>query len=258
MRTSTVFTALGALALTASIAPVAHATVSGNPDIKVLSAQINGGKDIVIGTTTKAISATVTATAPSGIKDASLVLFHGTDLDTDRYDGVLNQTSDHATCQKVDATTSTCKLAINGNPTLLKNATAGTWKTYIAVVAKDGSWAAVDPYSSVRVQRRSVLTVNASPEPVAKGRTITVAGKLSRASWWDDLAYHGYAAQPVRLQFRKAGTTTYTTVKTIRGDSSGNLRTTVKASADGYWRYSFAGTTTTPAVNAAGDYVDVH
>ena len=61
----------------------------------------------------------------------------------------------------------------------------------------------------------------------------------------------------MKLQFRKAGSSTYTTVKTIKTNSTGNLSTTVKASVDGYFRYSFAGTSTTPAVNAAGDYVDV-
>ncbi|MEE1768313.1 calcium-binding protein, partial [Streptomyces sp. JV185] len=44
---------------------------------------------------------------------------------------------------------------------------------------------------------------------------------------------------------------------TIKSSSVGNLKTTVKASVDGYWRYSFAGTSTTPAVTTAGDFVDV-
>ncbi|NUT26154.1 MAG: calcium-binding protein, partial [Streptomyces sp.] len=37
----------------------------------------------------------------------------------------------------------------------------------------------------------------------------------------------------------------------------GDLKTTVTASVDGYFRYSFAGTSTTPAVNATGDFIDV-
>ncbi len=47
------------------------------------------------------------------------------------------------------------------------------------------------------------------------------------------------------------------TVKNIKTDGVGNLKTTYKASVDGYWRYSFAGTLTTPAVTTAGDFVDV-
>ncbi|NEE58470.1 calcium-binding protein, partial [Streptomyces sp. SID8455] len=108
----------------------------------------------------------------------------------------------------------------------------------------------------VRLQRFSKLTVNASPEPVRKGRTLTVTGKLTRADW-ETFTYRGYSKQPVRLQFRKKGATNYTTVRTVTSSSTGTLKTTVKAAADGYWRYSFAGTSTTPAVSAAGDYVDV-
>jgi hypothetical protein len=257
MRISALGAAAGALALTALIMPAAHATGADSGDIKILSATVNGGKDIVIGTTTKTITATVTASDPSYIKNASLVLFHGTHLVTHNSDGVLNPTTRQADCQKTNYATSTCTITISGNPVLLENRTAGTWKVYIWVIAKDGDQTYADPYSSVRIQRKSRLPVNASPEPVAKGKTITVAGKLSRASWWDDLEYHGYAKQPVKLQFRKAGTNTYTTVKTTYSNAYGNLKTTVKASADGYWRYNFAGTTTTPAVKATGDYVDV-
>ncbi|MCZ9339341.1 calcium-binding protein, partial [Streptomyces sp. TRM76130] len=89
-----------------------------------------------------------------------------------------------------------------------------------------------------------------------KGKTLTVTGKLSRANW-EDNKYHGYTNQSVKLQYRKKSSSTYTTVKTIRTNSTGNLKTTVKASADGYYRFAFAGTSTTPAVKAAGDYVDV-
>ncbi|MYX97364.1 hypothetical protein GT045_21715, partial [Streptomyces sp. SID486] len=96
----------------------------------------------------------------------------------------------------------------------------------------------------------------AAPEPVKKGRTLTVTGRLTRADWQDH-KYHGYSGQPVKLQFRKKGSSAYTTLKTVRTNSAGSLKTTAKATADGYYRFSFAGTTTTAAVSAAGDFVDV-
>lgn len=68
---------------------------------------------------------------------------------------------------------------------------------------------------------------------------------------------HAQASQKVKLQYRPKNSTAYTTLKTVTTSSTGELKTTVKATADGYYRYSFPGTTTTPAVNAAGDYVDV-
>ncbi|MQY40686.1 hypothetical protein SRB17_87190 [Streptomyces sp. RB17] len=82
-----------------------------------------------------------------------------------------------------------------------------------------------------------------------------MTGKLSQADW-DDNVYHGYSTQSVKLQFRKVGASTYTTVKTVTTSSTGTLRTTVTAASDGYWRHAFAGTTTTASANAAGDYVD--
>ncbi|WP_327180293.1 hypothetical protein OG599_14350 [Streptomyces sp. NBC_01335] len=39
--------------------------------------------------------------------------------------------------------------------------------------------------------------------------------------------------------------------------STGALKTTVTASADGYWRWTFGGTPTTGTATATGDYVDV-
>ncbi|WP_324788117.1 hypothetical protein [Streptomyces sp. H51] len=142
----------------------------------------------------------------------------------------------------------------------LFNPDAGTWHVGIESVSIHGSygWQRKIAYDlgTVLVQRNSQLTADASPEPVTKGKTITVTGKLSRANW-EDHKYHGYTSQPVALQFRKKGSSTYTTLKTIKSDSTGSLKTTTTASVDGYYRFSFAGTTTASAVSATGDYVDV-
>ncbi|MEU0070516.1 hypothetical protein ABZ027_13385 [Streptomyces sp. NPDC006332] len=164
-----------------------------------------------------------------------------------------------ATCTATSATTADCKgtIEIDRDEDWLTNADAGTWSGGgLAMNYSTRLDKMQGGLGKILVQRTSQQTVNASPEPVKKGKTITVTGKLSRANW-DDGKYHGYTGQPVKLQFRKAGENTYSTVKTIKTNSTGNLSTTVKASVDGYFRYAFAGTSTTPAVNAAGDYVDV-
>ncbi len=106
------------------------------------------------------------------------------------------------------------------------------------------------------VQRYSTLSAKASATSVTKGRTITITGSLTRANW-DTHRYAGFTGMPVKLQFRKKGSSTYTTLKTVTTDSHGNVKTTWKASADGYWRYSFAGSATTPAASATGVYVHV-
>ncbi|MFI5771361.1 DUF5707 domain-containing protein [Streptomyces sp. NPDC051658] len=252
---ATVAAASGALVLSALAVPAAHAATA---DPVISKVTVNGGKDVVLGTTApKTVTVSVTASHASGIESGWLLLWHGKDLD-EGLDGVLTPNEDDATCKAASATTSTCSLTITIDPRvdLTKNVQAGSWHILTGAEAKDGSSTYYDSYATARIQRLSKLTVNASPEPVKKGKTITVAGKLSRANW-EDHAYHGYTGQSVKLQFRKKTSSTYTTVKTIRTNSTGNLKTTVKASVDGYWRYSFAGTSTTPAVTTAGDFVDV-
>ncbi|MEU9323912.1 calcium-binding protein [Streptomyces canus] len=238
----------------------AMSTAAAAEELPVVSkVTINGAKGVVVGTTAaKKFNVSLTASHSAGIQDAYIDLWHGKDLD--HVDGYLPPNEGAASCTAVNATTSNCKLTITAVPgsDLYMNALAGTWHVTAAVLANDeaGSVYWNDFYSTHRVQRLSKLTVNAAPEPVKKGKTITVTGKLTRANW-ETRKYAGYTAQPVKLQFRKKDSNTYTTVKTIKTNNRGDLKTTVKATVDGFFRWSFAGTSTTPAVNAAGDFVDV-
>ena len=260
MRTTARLALLGtSLALVAGAvgATAAQADDGGSGDITIDKVVVNGGKPVVVGTT-NAVSAkvSVTATDNSGIKETTYISAFGPNPNFAQIwydDGDI-------TCVKVNDTTSTCTGTLTFDPQaatgFVDNNAAATWNLRTLVTANDYDYIHRDAATTFKVQRASKLTVDASPEPVKKGKTITVTGKLSRANWEDNL-YHGYANQPVKLQFRKKGSSTYTTVKTIRTNSTGALRTTVTASTDGYFRYSFAGTATTPAVNAAGDFVDV-
>lgn len=194
---------------------------------------------------------------PLGHLGADFHLWRGTDPDNP--DGYLkpNEDTTPADCVASSATTSTCSKTFTFEPdSWLTYADAGTWKVGIEVWANDDSRAVRDAYTTVRLQRFSKLTVNASPEPIAAGKSLTVTGRLTRANWDTD-TYAGYTAQPVKLQFRKAGTSTYDTLQTVNTSSTGDLKATATASVDGYWRWNFAGTSTTPAVKATGDYVDV-
>ncbi|MGX1560494.1 hypothetical protein [Streptomyces sp. NPDC055506] len=281
---ATVAAVTGALALSAVVIPAAQAAdvpwssgrttfgaatadgVTGTAadlDVTFANMKVNSGKNIVVGTT-NAVSVQVTYT-----------LTHAADLDTSAenfangpliYKGSSGATAsnvlisdDPATCTATSSTKLSCKGVITIRPADgdLSSDEAGTWNAGGLAIAGEEDSKVQDGLGAVRVQRYSKLTVNASPEPVKKGKTITVTGKLSRANW-DDNKYHGYTNQSVKLQFRKKTSNTYTTVKTIKSNSTGELKTTVKASVDGYFRYSFAGTTTTPAVNATGDFVDVN
>ena len=260
MRATTRLALLGtglALVATAIGATAAQAEDGGSGDITIDKVVVNGGKPVVVGTT-KAVSAKVTVTASddSGIAETTYISAYGPNPNYAQIwydDGEI-------TCVKASATTSTCTGTLTFDPKtstgVVYNSAAATWDLSTLVSANDLDYIHRDAATTFKVQRASQLTVNASPEPVKKGKTITVTGKLSRANW-EDNKYHGYTNQPVKLQFRKKGSSTYITVKTIKSDSTGSLKATVTASTDGYFRYSFAGTTTTPAVNATGDFVDV-
>lgn len=239
----------------------AMSTSAAAEELPVVSkVTVNGAKDIVLGTTAaKKFTVSVTASHSAGIQDAYIDLWHGKDVDN--IDGWFPPNEESASCTAVNATTSTCKLTVTVVPgsDLYMNSLAGTWHVAAAVFAADetGSTYWNDFYGTHRVQRLSKLTVNAAPEPVKKGKTITVTGKLTRANW-ETRKYAGYSTQPVKLQFRKKNSSTYTTVKTVKTNTKGDLKTTLKATVDGYFRWSYAGTSTTPAVNAAGDFVDVN
>ncbi|MDH6489235.1 hypothetical protein [Streptomyces sp. SAI-127] len=259
-----VLVASGAVALSALAVPAAQAATAG-PAVTFSSLKVNSGKNIVVGSTTMVtVSATYTVTKPATLSASSFqtgpVLYRGATLG-ENSDDLLGGDAP-GTCTASSSTVLKCTAKIQFRPKGsdedgdLINSEAGTWKLgALAVNADDGiTWQG--GLGSTHLQRRSTLTVNASPEPVTKGKTITVTGKLARANW-DTNTYAGYSTQPVKLQYRKAGSSTYTTLKTINTTSTGTLKTTTTATADGYYRYSFAGTTTTPAVSAAGDYVDV-
>jgi hypothetical protein len=261
-----VLVASSAVALSALAVPAAQAAATAGPAVTFSSLKVNGGKNIVVGSSaTVTVSATYTVTKPASLDPNTLgtapVLYRGATVGPNSDD--LLGGDDAGTCTVSSSTVLKCTAKIqfrpkSSDPDLdLFSSEAGTWKLG-AVAATDSSddvtWQG--DLGTTHLQRRSTLTVNASPEPVKKGKTITVTGKLARANW-DTNTYAGYSTQPVKLQFRKKGSSTYTTLKTIKTTSTGALKTTTTATADGYYRYSFAGTTTTPGVSAAGDYVDV-
>ena len=252
-------TVSGALALTALAVPTAQADeVVG--DTTISNVVVNSAKPVVVGTTNKVtFTVSFTATDDSGVSWAQTVLWHGTDFDNDM-DGGLVSEADKATCTTVSGTTANCKQSFTVDPQAdLVNALAGGgWKVWALAQGNDADYIEKDNAKGFSLQRYSKLTVNASPEPVKKGGTLTATGALTRANW-DTHKYAGYTSQPVKLQFRKTSSSTYPTtyLKTATSSSTGSLKSTSTASYDGYWRYYFLGTSTTPAVKATGDFVDV-
>ncbi|MFD4142956.1 calcium-binding protein [Streptomyces sp. NPDC058572] len=242
------------LAATSVVGPTAPALADAHEgDTEVVSASVNGGKPVVVGTVAAtSFTATVTATDPAGIDWIDVVMYRGPAASPSG----ANAKAIEPSCTSIDPSMTKCTFTFVLGRGWLSHADAGAWQLRAIAAGKDGDRHADEAAAAFDVQRASKLTVNAAPEPVLKGKALTVTGKLSRANW-ETHDYRGYTAQPVRLQFRKKGSDVYTTVKTVRTDGTGNLKTTVTAANDGYWRWNFEGTPTTPACKAAGDFVDV-
>ncbi|MFC9845888.1 hypothetical protein [Streptomyces sp. NPDC127595] len=243
-------------------------------DVTFSNIKVNKGKSIVVGATTHTVvPVTYTLTHPADVDIAAADFFSGPYIYRGTFGNADNEQfgDEPGTCTPTSSTTASCKgnIDIYANEGYLANSDAGTWKAAGLAIAYNGQ----DPtsadfditkvgvadqggFTSPNVQRMSKLTVNATPEPVTKGKTITVAGKLTRADW-ETNKYAGLSGQSVVLQFRKASSSTYSNVKTIKSTSGGALKTTVKASVDGYYRYTYAGVSTVGASTATGDYVDV-
>lgn len=266
----------GALALTGLAAPAA---LADTPALTFGGVTVNNGKPIVVGTKAEVtVPVTYSFTRPTALKVDYKNNFLGIALYRGRLaepGNVIEDGPRKPVCTPTATTdttvTESCatKLTIDPRETLFEGADATTWKAaaiYTAEVVDEddsddhiGFHVGSDIWGNLgtaKIQRLAKATVNAAPEPVVKGGTLTVKGTLTRADW-NTWRYAGYRGQKVTLQFKAAGATAYTDVKTVTSGTAGALSTTVKASKDGAYRYVFAGTSTTAAVKSAGDFVDV-
>jgi hypothetical protein len=250
----------------------AATAADGDLDVSFSGMNVNGGKPIVVGATKyRSVPVTYTLTHAADLDITAKDFANGPFLYIksmpgsvlDEFDEPVQFGAKAATCAPTSATTASCKASIELHPgDSLVNSQATTWKVGGLAFLGDPlggdlkeTWQG--KLGTSKVQRQSKLTgANASPEPVRKGSTITVTSKLTRADW-NTNKVPAYGGQSVKLQFKKKGTSTYTDVKTVKSSAKGALKTTVKATVDGTYRFVFAGTSTTAAVTSAADAVDV-
>ncbi|MEV7427959.1 MULTISPECIES: hypothetical protein [unclassified Streptomyces] len=262
---------VGALGLLVLSAPVAHAADTG---ITVSDIVINNGKPIVVGTS-KAVEPPLTfnIALPSGYSTADPYRY---DADPFLYRGSRKTAADTGknfigpggyTCYEISSKRARCEGDLYIDPHSSRkqvgsNSDATTWKVAVSLRLFKASGAVkAQEYETrsqtVRLKRAAkVTTADATPEPVTKGKKITVTGKLTRANW-STKKYNAYSDRTVSLQFRAKGTDSYKTVKKATTSSTGALKATVTASTDGFYRWKYNGNTTTGTAVGAADYVDV-
>ncbi|MFJ8083470.1 calcium-binding protein [Streptomyces sp. NPDC096205] len=246
----------GALALSTLAVPAAQADGSYG-DTKITKVVVDGDNKVVVGRDETRFTVSVTVTDDSGFgfwsEAAEWLDVYGPDS------GWFQ--AKYPSCSRVDDTTATCTGGFVINPRTdapehLTDDNAGTYRVDTWINASDKDWVWKESAGTFKLQRHTRLTANASPEPVRKGRTVTVTGRLTRVSW-ETLTYGGYGGQYVKLQFRKKGATSFTTLKTVKSTSSGYVSATTTAGYDGAYRFVYAGNSASAAVTSAADAVDV-
>ncbi|MEU1122208.1 hypothetical protein ABZ371_01110 [Streptomyces sp. NPDC005899] len=241
----------GAAAVFTAVAAVPAGAAEGG--VSFTRVQVNGGKPIVIGTSKEvAVPASFRMTTERRWKWPAVFLYRS---GTDERLWHAIETSD---CPGSGPGVCDINERMFFDPSVwsMRNSDAGAWKVAAEVYFEGGGADVDDKGLTAYVKRNSRLTVNASPEPVSKGRTITVTGKVTRADW-ETRKYASYGGRTVSLQYKPAGAASYTTVKKVLANSSGNLKTTVTASKTGTWRWAYYGNTTTGPSMSSGDNVVV-
>jgi hypothetical protein len=226
--------------------------------IRIFRLGVNEGAPLIVGTPVSdgypmEITAIFAVTSSSGVASAGAALWHGA------YNAPDARIGSSATCHAMPTTTSFCSVTLylwDPRSTLSSNALAGNWQVEVWASGRNGtSHADMHALGTLPVKQATGLTADATPEPVAKGKTITVVGTLTRANW-QSWTITPYASRTVTLQYAKSGGA-WTNVKTATTDATGKLKTTVTASADGSYRWTFPGDAASDTVTSDADYVDV-
>ena len=139
----------------------------------------------------------------------------------------------------------------------------GVWKSWIRQEAVDavGSYTlrvlafdtAQNPSDLVKVgtyqaRYNTKLSLDVADRTVAKGEALALSGSLRRVS---ATGWQGFAAQKLVVQFREAGTTTWTRVGRVYTGALGTFASDkFTAAKAGSWRVVFAGDTKTVAASS--------
>ncbi|MFF4897125.1 calcium-binding protein [Streptomyces sp. NPDC001068] len=244
--------ACGVMALSALAVPAAHADETYG-DTVINSVVVNNGGPVVVGTGARTVTVKVTATDPRGFDSINATLYHGS------YDAQDSTVASTAACGPTTDSTSTCALTFDLAPGTAPadDSLAGAWSVSAYAVAADSDAQFLDSAATFSLLRDTKLTVDATPEPVRWGKLLTVRGAVQNADWATGAFAAAGAGQSAELQFRPAGCSTWSKVKSATTAAGGTLSTTVRAYADGEYRWSYAGTATTAAAVSPADYVNV-
>ncbi|MFJ4709374.1 HtaA domain-containing protein [Streptomyces anulatus] len=153
------------------------------------------------------------------------------------------------TWSRATTVTTNSKGVVSASVTAVKD---GTWRARYAGTADRA--AAVSSSDNVDVKLRTAVSgFNASPEPVRKGRTITVKGTLRSL----DGTWKNTSGQSVIILFKADGSSKWSKLATVRTNGKGVFSKGFTAKKDGTWKAQFKATSSRLGTIGSGDRVDV-
>ncbi|MFH8399540.1 HtaA domain-containing protein [Streptomyces anulatus] len=153
------------------------------------------------------------------------------------------------TWSRATTVTTNSKGVVSASVTAVKD---GTWRARYAGTADRA--AAVSSSDNVDVKLRTAVSgFNASPEPVRKGRTITVKGTLRSL----DGTWKNASGQSVIILFKADGASKWSKLATVRTNGKGVFSKGFTAKKDGTWKAQFKATSSRLGTIGSGDRVDV-
>ncbi|WP_329304670.1 HtaA domain-containing protein [Streptomyces anulatus] len=153
------------------------------------------------------------------------------------------------TWSRATTVTTNSKGVVSASVTAVKD---GTWRARYAGTADRA--AAVSSSDNVDVKLRTAVSgFNASPEPVRKGRTITVKGTLRSL----DGSWKNASGQSVIILFKADGSSKWSKLATVRTNGKGVFSKGFTAKKDGTWKAQFKATSSRLGTIGSGDRVDV-
>ncbi|MFF0432860.1 hypothetical protein ACFYU9_11615 [Streptomyces sp. NPDC004327] len=227
--------------------------------ITVGNVVVNSAKPIVpvVSGGEETYNARFTVDAPGGLGSAGLHFYHGAYANPD---GLLyifpGQCTKRTTGTTYDCTT---EFHMNAATYIGLNKLAGAWSIAAWAHSADGASVYQGPVPGQATFRRSsaFALTSVTPQPVTRGGTLTVKGRLTGAAW-EYGAQTGLAGQKVELQFKKAGAgTTWTIAATGTTDATGAVTIRRAAWNDGSWRLVYGGSATSTWAPTSPKYVDV-
>jgi hypothetical protein len=129
------------------------------------------------------------------------------------------------------------------------NVDAGLWHNAVLVDGVDGGVYFTANAESVDFKRADRLSVHASAHTVKKNTKVRLSSTLTRADWNTE-KYAGYAKEPVKVEYRNAGSTAWHVLAKVKSNAKGQVAYTTKETRNRSYRFVFAGNTTSGATSS--------